>query len=84
MAVPTVEAFILTDQSFPPILLTTGDLSCLKIICREGASIMYLANEFLNAARGKEINTQSILLIHSLSQMARAATGYAEDLLVAT
>jgi hypothetical protein len=45
---------------------------------------MYLANEFLNAARGKEINTQSILLIHSLSQMARAATGYAEDLLVAT
>jgi hypothetical protein len=34
MAVPTVEAFILTDQSFPPILLTTGDLSCLKIICR--------------------------------------------------
>jgi hypothetical protein len=46
---------------------------------------MDLANEFLSLTRGKEINKQSIIMLHSLSHIARAGTeGYAEDLLLVT
>jgi hypothetical protein len=80
----TAEAFLLTNQSYPPVMPTNGELSCMKILRREDATIMDLANDFLKLLRGKEINRQGVILIHSLSHMARAgAEGYAEDLLLA-
>jgi hypothetical protein len=80
----TAEAFLLTDQSYPPVLPSTSEQSCVKIMRREDATIMELVNDFLMLTKGKEINKQGIILIHSLSHMARAGTeGYAEDLLLA-
>jgi hypothetical protein len=77
---PSGEAFMLTDQSYPPVLPCSGEQKCVKIIRREDASIMDLANELIGLVRGK-----SIVLMHSLSHMARVGTeAYAEDILVAT
>jgi hypothetical protein len=46
---------------------------------------MELVSDFLKMTRGKEINKQGIILIHSLSHMARTGTeGYVEDMLLAT
>jgi hypothetical protein len=46
---------------------------------------MDLANEFLGLARGKELNKQSIILIHSLTHMAKVGLERnTEDLLLVT
>jgi hypothetical protein len=81
---PTAEAILLTDQSYPPLVPSNTEKSCLKILRREDASIMELANELLQLLRGKEINKNGIILVHSLSHMSKAGTeGYIEDLLMA-
>jgi hypothetical protein len=81
---PTAEAILLTDQSYPPLVPSHTEQSCLKILRREDASIMELANELLQLLRGKEVNKNGIILVHSLSHMAKAGTeGYIEDLLMA-
>jgi hypothetical protein len=78
------EVFILADQSWPPVLPTNSGSRCLKIIRREHGSIFDLATEFLHLARGMEVGKGSMVLIGSISHMARAGTvGYVEDLLSA-
>jgi hypothetical protein len=80
----TAEAILLTDQSYPPAFPTGGKQSCLKVVRREDASLMDLVNELVGLTRGKEVHKQTIVMIHSLSHMARVGTeGYAEDLLMA-
>jgi hypothetical protein len=80
----TAEAFCLTDQAYPPVFPVSSSLNCLKVIRREDGSLMELANELLALVRGKEVHKQSIVLMHSLSHMARSGTeGYIEDFLVA-
>jgi hypothetical protein len=82
---PTGEAFLLTDQSYPPVLPCSWEHKCLKFIRREDATMMDLANEFIGLVRGKEISKQGIVLMHSLSHMARVGTeAYVEDILIAT
>jgi hypothetical protein len=81
----TVEAFLLTDQAYPPAFPASAVGGCMKVIRREDASLMDLANEMIALTRGKELHVQSIILIHSLTHMARSGTeGYIEDLLIAT
>jgi hypothetical protein len=80
----TAEAFCLTDQAYPPVFPVSSNLNCLKVIRREDGTLMELANELLAMVRGKEAHKQSIVLMHSLSHMAKAGTeGYIEDFLVA-
>jgi hypothetical protein len=80
----TAEAFCLTDQAYPPVFPFSSNLNCLKVIRREDGTLMELANELLALVRGKEVHKQSIVLMHSLSHMAKAGTeGYIEDFLVA-
>jgi hypothetical protein len=82
---PRREAFILSDQSYPPMLPTESGMQYIKIIRREFASTNDLVTEFLTLARGMEVGHGSVVLIHSLSHMVRVGTVvYAEDLLQAT
>jgi hypothetical protein len=77
------EAFLLTDQAYPP-LFPVEKQNCMKIIRREHGSVMELASELLAVTKGMEVGKQTVVLIHSLSHMARAGTeGYIEELLMA-
>jgi hypothetical protein len=70
---------MLTDQAYPPAFPASEAGSCLKVIRREDASLMDLANEFITLTRGKDLHKQSIVMIHSLSHMARSGTeGYVD------
>jgi hypothetical protein len=78
------EAFLLTDQSYPPVLPTAVQ-SCLKIVRREHGTLMELATELLHMTRGMVVGKKTVVLLHSLSHMARAGTeGYIEDFLMAS
>jgi hypothetical protein len=77
----SAEAFLLTDQAYPPAFPVSSNLNCLKVIRREDGTLMELTNELLALVRGKEIHKQSFVLMYSLSHMAKAGTeGYIEDL----
>jgi hypothetical protein len=66
------EAFLLTDQSYPPVL-PTAIQSCLKIIRREHGTLMELATELMNMTRGMAVGKKTVVLLHSLSHMAQRA-----------
>jgi hypothetical protein len=77
------EAFLLPDQAYPP-LFPTDKLNCLKVIRREHGSLLELANELLAMTKGMAVGKQTVILLHSLSHMARVGTeAYIEDLLLA-
>jgi hypothetical protein len=76
------EVILLTDQSYPPMIPTKSEKRCMKIMRREHGSIADLTTDLLELAKDVEVGPRSIVLIHSLSHMARAGTvGYIEDLL---
>jgi uncharacterized membrane protein YgcG len=77
------EAFLLTDQAYPP-MFPVEKQNCMKIVRREHGTLLELANELLAMTKGMEVGKQTVVLMHSLSHMARAGMeGYIEDLLMA-
>ena len=63
--------FVLADQHFPAILLTTEDGECIKIIRSEDGNLAELANAFLEIIKGFAVPAGSQVLLSSLSQLAR-------------
>jgi hypothetical protein len=79
------EVFILSNQSYPPLLPVHSEQRCLRFIRVENGSIQTLTSELLSIGRGYTLGAGSMVLIFSASHMATAGTaGYIEDLLAAS
>jgi hypothetical protein len=76
------EAFLLTDQSYPPMLEASGIRRCLKFVRIEHGMLIELADTLVNMMRGKYVAAGSIVLLFSASNLAVAGTsGYCADMM---
>ena len=81
---PGREVLILCDQSFPPLLPSSTDKKCLRIIRLEFGSIMDLVGILLDLLRGRSLTNGSIIMMFSASHLANVGlAGYIEDLVSA-
>ena len=74
------ECFCLTDQNFIATLPGSESKDCLKIIRIENASLIELANIFLEILEGKNVKPGTCVLVSSLSYLAKVgAAAYAAE-----
>ncbi len=72
---------MLADQCFPPALPPTGDGECLAIVRIENGSLIELADSFLEITKGFDMPVGSVVVLSSLTYLARVGTAtYAEEL----
>ena len=78
------EVIVLSDQSYPPILPSSSELGCIRIIRLEHGNIYELCSLFLELLGDRRLCGGSILLIFSASHLARVGiTAYIEDMVTA-
>ena len=78
------EVIVLSDQSYPPILPSSSELGCIRIIRLENGNIYELCSLFLELLGDRRLCGGSILLIFSASHLARVGiTAYIEDMVTA-
>ncbi len=74
------KCFVLGDQCFPPVLPSGGEGDCLAIILIENGTLMELADSFLDLAKGYDMPVGSVVVLSSVSLLARIGTAaYAEE-----
>ncbi len=74
------ECYCLTDQNFIATLPGSESKDCLKIIRIENASLVELANLFLEILEGKKVKPGTCVLVSSLSYLAKVgAAEYAAE-----
>ncbi len=78
------KCFILADQCFPPALPPGGNGECLAIVRIENSTLIELADSFLEITKGFDMPVGSLVVLSSLSYLARVGTAaYAEELVIA-
>ena len=78
---PGKEVFILSDQSYPPLLPSSLDKSCIRIIRLEFGSLHELVTIFLELLEGRSLASGSLVLIFSATHLANVGlAAYIEDL----
>ena len=78
---PGKEVFILADQSYPPLLPSSSDKSCIRIIRLEFGSLHELVTIFLELLEGRFLASGSLVLIFSATHLANVGlAAYIEDL----
>ena len=81
---PGREVVLLCDQSFPPLLPSSTDKKCLRIIRLEFGSILDLVGILLELLQGRSLTNGSIVMIFTASHLANVGlASYIEDLVVA-
>ncbi len=74
------ECYCLTDQNFIASLPGSESKDCLKIVRIENASLVELANVFLEILEGKTVKPGTCVLVSSLSYLAKVgAAAYAAE-----
>jgi len=72
--------FVVTDQSFPPVLPDLDESGCVSIIRIENGNLQELASIFLEMFKGVRVGVGSLVLLSSATHLAHAgAAAYAED-----
>jgi hypothetical protein len=78
------QAFVLADHCFPAALPAEGEGDCIKVLCIENASLIELADAFLEATRGFVMPVGLVLVLTSVSKLAEVGTAkYAADFVAA-
>ena len=73
--------FILSDQSFPASLPTSGEGECLHVLCLEDATLADLTNILLDTLKPFCVPAGTVVLLHSVSHLAWVGpAAYTEDL----
>ena len=73
--------FILSDQSFPASLPTSGEGECLHVLCLEDATLADLTNILLDTLKPFCVPAGTVVLLHSMSHLAWVGpAAYTEDL----
>ena len=78
------EVILLSDQSYPPILPSNSEQSCIRIIRLEFSNIHDLVTILLDLLRERILASGSIILIFSASHLSNVGlAAYVEDLVAA-
>jgi hypothetical protein len=78
---PPPNIFVISDQAFPPGLITVPGTGCVCIIRQEWASPYELTDLFLELTEGCNIPAGSTVLVASLTHLADVGlSAYAEDI----
>ena len=73
--------FILSDQSFPASLPTSGEGECLHVLCLEDATLADLTNILLDTLKPFCVPAGTVVLLQSMSHLAWVGpAAYTEDL----
>ena len=81
---PGREVILLTDQSYPPLLPSSSDKNCLRIIRLEFGSLHELATILLELMEGWTLTRGSVVLLFSATHLANVGlAAYIEDLVEA-
>jgi hypothetical protein len=79
-----LQAIWLTDQSMPPILPSTTQLSCIKIVRLEHGMLCDMAEGLVRLLSGRQVAPGSVILLCSATNMAAVGTAaYIADLMAA-
>jgi uncharacterized membrane protein len=71
---------MLTDQSYPPVLISGSGQKCIKVARLEHGSLMELAEGLIHFLRGRYMVAGSVILIFSATNLATSGTsGYVAD-----
>ena len=78
------EVIILSDCSYPPMLLRSGDKKCMRMIRLEHGNIYDLTTILLDQLHCRRLCDGSVVMVFSAAHLALVGlTGYIEDLVAA-
>ena len=78
------EVIILSDCSYPPMLPSSSDKKCMRIIRLEHGNICDLTTILLDQLQGRRLSDGSVVMVFSAAHLALVGlTGYIEDLVAA-
>ena len=76
------EVILLGDQALPPLLPSSSDLNCMRIIRLEFGSLHQLVTIMLDLLEGRRLCPGSLILIFSVTHIAQVGIAdYIEDLI---
>ena len=75
------EVILLGDQALPPLLPSSSELNCMRIIRLEFGSLHQLVSIMLDLLEGRRLCPGSLILMFSVTHIAQVGiAGYIEDL----
>ena len=75
------EVILLGDQALPPLLPSSSELNCMRIIRLEFGSLHQLVSILLDLLEGRKLCPGSLILLFSVTHIAQVGiAGYIEDL----